>query len=215
MQPVELLIFDLDGTLIDSKLDIAHCVNWTLADLEIPTIPHQEIYRHVGYGVRALISGAVGEEHLDLYQEAITIFDRHYTEHLLDHTCLFPGMERVLEKFQDKKMAVITNKPQKYTDPIIEGLNLQSYFGAVFGRDAFKESKPHPEPIFRVWEKLPAARNKTVIIGDTDIDIQTGKNAEIITCGVSYGFGSLDKLQEAEPDFIVNEPEELIQLDCW
>jgi len=211
MPAVDLLIFDLDGTLIDSRKDIAHCVNWTLNELGLDSISHDEIYSYVGHGVRALIHGAVGP-YQKKYDKALKIFDRYYIEHLLDHTTLMPGMEEVLRHFRDKSMAVITNKPQKYTDPIMVGLKVDEYFGAIFGREACKEVKPHPGPILKVLGELPAAPERTVMIGDTEVDIEAGKGAGVLTCGVSFGFGKVETVREAKPDFMIDEARELIDL---
>lgn len=213
MPEVDLIIFDLDGTLIDSRKDIAHCVNWTLQDMGLPEIPHDVIYSYVGHGVRALMEGAVKEAHgEDSYDRALRLFDEHYSGHLLDHTILFSGMAEVLEKHKGKAMAVITNKPQKYTDPIIDGLNLRDYFPVVLGRDACQQPKPYPEPIFKTLKELPADKKRTVIIGDTEIDIETGKRAGILTCGALFGFGKAEKVREAEPDIIIEQPKDLMDL---
>ncbi len=213
MTAVDMIIFDLDGTLIDSRRDIAHCVNWTLNDLGLPDIDHELIYTYVGHGVRSLMEGAVKEAHgEDGYDLAIKSFDRHYSEHLLDHTCLFPGMAEVLEAYNDKKLAVITNKPQKYTDPIIEGLGLSDYFESVLGREACANPKPHPAPIHKVMENHSLHPQQAVIIGDTEIDIEAGKSAGILTCGVLFGFGEPDLVRDAAPDFLVNESRELLDI---
>jgi phosphoglycolate phosphatase len=209
MSDVDLLIWDLDGTLIDSRRDIADCVNWTLQDMGLETIPHEHIYRYVGHGVRALIQGAVEEAHGQDYDTAMKIFDTHYRAHLLDHTQLYEGLLDVLEYYRTKQMAIITNKPQRYTDPIIEGLELKPYFGAILGREACIEMKPHPQPVFKVMELLPAAAERTVIIGDTEIDIEAGRRAGIRTCGVLFGFGNEESVRAAAPDYLVEQPLDL------
>ncbi len=211
MPEADLIIFDLDGTLIDSRQDIAHCVNWTLHDMGLPAIDHDVIYSYVGHGVRTLMEGAVKEAHGDDgYEQAMRLFDKHYSAHLLDHTQLFPGMADVLETYREKSLAIITNKPQKYTDPIIEGLGLGSYFGAVLGREACERPKPHPDPIYKVMATQPADKSRTVIIGDTEVDVVAGKNAGIMTCGVLFGFGNAQLVREAEPDFLIQEVKELL-----
>lgn len=216
MTAVDLIIFDLDGTLIDSRKDIAHCVNWTLRDMELPEINHDVIYSHVGHGVRDLMQGAIqeahGEEAERVYDKALALFDHYYSRHLLDHTRLFGGMDEVLVAFREKSMAVITNKPQKYTDPIMAGLAINGYFGAILGREAAQESKPHPAPIFKVMEQMPANKERTVVIGDTEVDIEAGKRAGVLTCGVLFGFGKPEEVRQAKPDFIVEDTRELLQI---
>lgn len=213
MPAVDLIIFDLDGTLIDSRQDIAHCVNWTLHDMGLPGIDHEVIYSYVGHGVRALMEGAVQEAHgVDGYERALKLFDRHYSDHLLDHTQLFPGMKEVLENYKDKRLAVITNKPQKYTDPIIQGLQLEDYFGAVLGREACAQPKPAPDPVNKVIEIMPTQRDKAIIIGDTEVDIEAGKRAGILTCGVLFGFGKEEMVRDAKPDILIEEVQQLIEI---
>ena len=206
---MDLLIWDLDGTLIDSRRDIAHCVNWTLQDMDLAPIPHEHIYRYVGHGVRALIQGAVEEAHGHDYNSAMKIFDSHYRAHLLDHTRLYAGMSEVLDYYGDKKMAIITNKPQHYTDPIIEGLQIGSYFEAILGREACEQMKPHPQPLLKVMDMLSVREERTVMIGDTEIDIEAGKRAGVQTCGVLFGFGQQDTVRMAEPDYLVEQVTEL------
>ncbi len=213
MTPIDLIIFDLDGTLIDSRKDIAHCVNWVLGDMGLPAIDHETIYSYVGHGVRDLMAGALEAAHGDhSYERALELFDKHYTEHLLDHTALFEGMPEVLQRFRDKAMAVITNKPQKYTDSIISGLGLNDYFKTVLGREACPNPKPHPEPVLKVLESLPNRKERSIIIGDTEVDIEAGKQAGILTCGVLFGFGKEELVRAAEPDYIVEDVNALMEL---
>jgi len=207
---LDLLIFDLDGTLIDSRKDIANSVNWTLREMGLEELPHDHIYQYVGHGVRALIQGAVDEAHgVDGYDKAMKIFDEYYQAHLLDYTQLYPGLLDVLEKNSDKALAVITNKPQRYTDPIMMGLNLTDYFDVILGREACIEMKPHPEPIFKVLSSVSVAPEKAMIIGDTEVDVEAGRRAGIKTCGVLFGFGKEDLIRAAKPDFLVETSEKL------
>lgn len=213
MTPIDLIIFDLDGTLIDSRKDIANCVNWTLEEMGLPAIDHRLIYAYVGHGVRTLMEGAVREAHgSDGFDRALELFDKYYMDHLLDHTVLFKGMAEVLEHFEAKDMAVITNKPQRYTDPIISGLGLDQSFGAVLGREACSNPKPHPDPVLKVLSSLPNAKERTIIIGDTEVDIEAGKQAGILTCGVLFGFGEAESVRQAEPDYLIDDVSVLTEL---
>ncbi len=216
MATFDLIIFDLDGTLIDSKLDIAHCVNLVLRDMNLASIPEEVIYSHVGHGVRDLMQGAIqaahGEEAESAYLKAMELFDKYYCENLTRHTRLFPGMQGFLQRHQAKDMAVITNKPQKYTDPIIDGLNLRGFFGPVLGREACPDPKPHPAPVYKVLETYPVNKARAVIIGDTEVDIEAGRRAGIKTCGVLYGFGNPELVKAAQPDFVAETVDELLAL---
>ncbi|MFQ5729641.1 MAG: HAD family hydrolase, partial [Waddliaceae bacterium] len=154
MNAVELLIFDLDGTLIDSKKDIANSVNMTFRDVGLPEKPHGEIYGYVGNGVRQLIRDAVASEDNNLIERSLQIFETHYLTHLLDETRLYPGIEAVFRHYGEKKMALVTNKPTKYTTKIIEGLNVDGLFDIVIGGRSDIQLKPHPEMILRTLEVL-------------------------------------------------------------
>ncbi len=210
-QKINLLIFDLDGTLIDSKRDIANAVHWTLRDLKLPQISDEEVYAYVGNGVRPLILKSVGE-HPEAYKKGLAIFKNYYQEHLLDHTVPFDGVEEVLKYFAAKKKAVFTNKPQYFTDPIIKGLKLDPYFDAVIGSDAGFPKKPDPAAIHHLLKKFDCPPDKAVLVGDSKVDIETGQNAGILTCGVTYGFRPAEEVREAKPDFVVGNLPELVGL---
>ena len=125
--PTELLMFDFDGTLIDSKVDIAISVNLTLRDLGLPQRSQEEIFSFVGDGVKRLLRLSVGEENVGQYEEALRNFRLHYLAHCLDHTRFYPGIGNVLQHFKSVKKAVVTNKSLEYTLRIIEGLQAGSY----------------------------------------------------------------------------------------
>ncbi|MEK7856489.1 MAG: HAD-IA family hydrolase, partial [Acidobacteriota bacterium] len=202
---IQLLIFDLDGTVIDSKLDIANSGNWTLKELGLPAVLNEVIYSYVGNGVRPLIQKSVGEEQGPRYQRALKIFKDYYTKHLLDETRLFDGVVDVLNHFSSKKKAVFTNKPQYFTEPILEGLKFSHYFDAIMGSDAGFPKKPDPTVIHHLLKKFNCPPNQAVLVGDSKVDIETGKNAGILTCGVTYGFRPPEEVKEARPDFVISE----------
>lgn len=203
-QKINLLIFDLDGTLIDSKKDIANSVHWTLRDLNLPQISDGEIHSYVGNGVRPLIQKSVGEQQGPNYQKALKIFQDHYKAHLLDHTHPFEGVEEILQQFAGKKKAVFTNKPQYFTEPILAGLHLDHHFDAIIGSDAGFPKKPDPAVILHLLKKFECDPAKAVLIGDSRVDIETGKNAGVLTCGVTYGFRPAEEVRDARPDFLIS-----------
>lgn len=209
MFTVELLIFDLDGTLCDTKDDIANSVNMTLKDLGLPQKPKELIYTYVGSGVRQLLQQAVEEDTGERFVEALQIFRNHYTEHLLDTTRPYPGMEAVLKHFEGKQKAVVTNKPQGYAEPILEGLNLTRYFDLIVGGENGLPLKPDSGMIVHVLERLKAGKNHSVIIGDGLNDIGAARASGIRCCAVGYGLSDPQVLKEAEPDFFCESPQEL------
>ncbi|MBI5179180.1 MAG: HAD-IA family hydrolase [Nitrospinae bacterium] len=206
----ELIIWDLDGTLIDSKRDIAYAVNTTLARIDHPPLSNELIYEYVGNGVRPLIEKAVlatgGGNSLET---AISHFQEIYLAHLLDTTVLFEGIAGVLEHFKGKKMAVASNKPYRYVEKILEGLGVARYFVSVKGGDSVPEKKPHPLMLEEIMREAGAAPAEAVFIGDSAVDMQTGKNANVRTVGVIYGFRPESEIRESAPDIIVAAPHEL------
>ncbi|MFB3137489.1 MAG: HAD family hydrolase [Nitrospirales bacterium] len=211
-KPLELLIFDFDGTLIDSKDDIATSVNLTLGDLGLPLRLPEEIFSFVGDGVKRLLRLSVGEENLALYEEALRIFRRHYLSHCLDTTRFYPGMDRVIETLSGVKKAIATNKSMEYTLAIVEGLGLRSHFAAIESPADSSELKPDPGMLLRILSTLNISPEGAVLVGDSTNDVRAAKAAGIRACAVGYGYGDREKVTALEPDFYCEKPEELISL---
>jgi phosphoglycolate phosphatase len=207
---VDLLIFDLDGTLCDTKEDIATAVNGTLRELGLSEKPRERIYSYVGGGVRKLIQQAVGEESGDRFERAMKVFRRHYMDHLLDTTRPYPGMEGILDHYGGKKKAVVTNKPHDYTGRILSGLGLDVRFDLIVGGENGLPLKPAPDMILHVVDRLDIRKDRCVMIGDGMSDIRASRTAGVRVCAVGYGLGDADELMEAEPDFFCRTPEELL-----
>jgi phosphoglycolate phosphatase len=209
--PIDLLIFDLDGTLIESKWDIAAAVNLTLKDLALPIREQDEIFSFVGDGVKRLLRLSVGEDNLDRYQEALKIFRGHYLTHCLDSTKFYPGIDTVLTQFKDKQKAVATNKSLEYTTKILQGLGMQ-HFAYVVGGDNGYGLKPEPGMLLKVLDMLQVEKDRAVLIGDSTNDINGGHNAGIRVCAVGYGMGNREKMMACQPDWFIEQPEELMEL---
>ncbi len=208
---VDLLIFDLDGTLIESKWDIAHSVNFTLVELGLPERPIEEIFGFVGDGVKRLLRLAVGEGNQARFEEALKVFRGHYLEHCLDRTTFYPGIEPMLQHFSGKTKAIATNKSIEYTRVILNGLGPQ-HFGYMVGGDNGFGLKPEPGMLLHVMEMLGASKERTVLIGDSTNDINGGHNAGIRVCAVGYGMGNREKMAACQPDWFIERPEELMEL---
>jgi phosphoglycolate phosphatase len=209
--PVDLLIFDLDGTLIESKWDIAAAVNLTLVDLSLPVRDQDEIFSFVGDGVKRLLRLSVGEENLDRYQEALKIFRGHYLAHCLDRTRFYPGIETVLTHFTDKHKAVATNKALEYTTKILDGLGAH-HFSYVVGGDNGYGLKPEPGMLLKIVDTLRIQKDRAVLIGDSTNDINGGHNAGLRVCAVGYGMGNREKMTACGPEWFIEKPEELVEL---
>jgi phosphoglycolate phosphatase len=211
MHPVDLLIFDLDGTLIESKWDIATAVNLTLADLALPQRSQEEIFSFVGDGIKRLLRSAVGEENQSRYEESLRVFRGHYLAHCLDRTRFYPGVETVLTHFARKHKAIATNKSLEYTTKIMAGLG-PHHFAYTVGGDNGYGLKPEPGMLHKIMEELQVNQDRAVLIGDSTNDINGGHNAGIKVCAVGYGMGNREKMAACRPDWFIEKPEELMRL---
>jgi phosphoglycolate phosphatase len=208
---MDLLIFDLDGTLIDSKLDLAQAVNATRTHMGMDTIDNELVYSYVGNGAPVLIRRAMGAQASEAeVQEALEFFLEFYREHYLDHTVLYPGVREALDRFRDKgkRMAVLTNKPVVISKAILNGLGVGPHFFRVYGGNSFDFKKPNPVGVATLIREsgVPAAR--TLMIGDSSVDIQTARNAGIPSCGVTWGFQP-ETLSDPAPDRVANTMQEV------
>ncbi|MBM3804574.1 MAG: HAD-IA family hydrolase [Acidimicrobiia bacterium] len=208
----DLIVLDLDGTLVDSKLDLANSVNFTRQQMGLPTIENRLIFGYIGDGATMLIRRSMSEglEATEL-QRALEIFLADYGEHLLDHTKLYPGVLEALDGLRFLKLAVLTNKPLGPAEAILRGLGIYCQFAAIYGGNSFDWKKPHPVGIERILSDTGISRERTMMVGDSHIDIQTGLNASVATCGVTYGFAR-DSLRDPKPDFLINDLRELLRI---
>ncbi len=209
--PVDLLIFDLDGTLIESKWDIADSVQRTLADLSLPPRTQEEIFGFVGDGIKRLLRQAVGENNQARYEDALRIFRGYYMKHCLDRTRYYPGVEAVLTHFARKHKAVATNKSLEYTHIILNGLGNHHFAHIVGGDDGFG-LKPEPGMLLAIMDKLDVPKERAVLIGDSTNDINGGHNAGIKVCAVGYGMGNREKMAACNPEWFIETPEEMMEV---
>jgi phosphoglycolate phosphatase len=188
---MDLLIFDLDGTLIDSKLDLAHAVNATRAHMGLEALDFERVYSYVGNGAPVLIRRVLGEQASEAeVEEALEFFLEYYREHYLDYTTLYPGVREALDRFRDagKQMAVLTNKPVRISTAILDGLGVAPHFFRIYGGNSFDFKKPHPIGVETLMREAGVPRERTLMIGDSSVDIRTAINAGVASCGVTYGF---------------------------
>ncbi len=206
---VRVLIFDLDGTLIDSKLDLAHSVNAMLEHKGQQPLAHETIFGYVGNGAPTLVRRALGNEVTDAEAEdALLYFLAYYREHMLDNTVPYPGVRDGLAKLAGRAMAVLTNKPVVFSKAILDGLGLSHYFRYVYGGNSFETKKPDPKGVEILLRDLSAAPREAMMVGDSDVDVRTARNAGIWACGVSYGLGA-EGLRANPPDLMVDSLTEL------
>lgn len=208
----KLLIFDLDGTLIDSKDDLIASVNATRAHMNLPPLPGPTVASYVGNGAPVLIRKAMGADATDAQVEsALAFFLEHYNEHCLDRTRLYPGCQQVLDTARDRAitLAILTNKPVRISNIIIDGLGLNGVFFRIYGGNSFTAKKPDPIGIdtLRAESQTDAAR--TVMIGDSSVDIRTARNAGVPSVGLTYGLQP-ESLVEHPPDLLLDRMDDLI-----
>jgi phosphoglycolate phosphatase len=208
---MDLLIFDLDGTLVDSKLDLAQAVNATRGHMGMDPLDNERVYSYVGNGAPALIRRAMGGQATEPeIQEALEFFLEYYREHYLDFTTLYPGVREALDRLRaaGKRMAVLTNKPVRISRAILEGLEVGGHFFQVYGGNSFDLKKPDPIGVRTLMLEAGVDAARTLMIGDSSVDIQTARNAGIASCGVTYGFQP-ETLADPAPDRLVDRMEEL------
>jgi len=211
---VRALIFDLDGTLIDSGADLALSVNATLKEMGRPTLPDEQIFSYVGQGALRLIEQALGPGTAqDQCEQGLAFFLSYYREHMLDNTVTYPGVREGLAALKGMPMAVLTNKPVRFSRQILEGLGLAPYFRYTYGGNSFETKKPNPAGMEVLLRDFGAAPKQAMLVGDSEIDVRTARNAGTWCCCVSYGLGSAN-LANYPPDLLVNSLTELAdQLD--
>jgi phosphoglycolate phosphatase len=208
---MDLLIFDLDGTLIDSKIDLANSVNAARNHLGLTPLANDLIHSYVGEGAPVLIQRALGPEASpEAVSRALSFFLEYYRAHQLDQTVLYPGVREALDRLKayGAKLAVLTNKPVRISHEIVEGLGLGSYFESIYGGNSFEFKKPHPIGIDTLVRETGAPRERTIMVGDSGVDIRTARNAGVQACGVTYGFQP-ETFIDNPPDFTVDEMGEL------
>jgi phosphoglycolate phosphatase len=192
--PVRAIIFDLDGTLIDSKRDLILSVNAMLEEMRRPQLAADVISGYIGHGAPQLVARALGgtatEEEL---KHALQFFLHYYEEHKMDNTCAYPGVNETLPRLGEVPMAVLTNKPVRISVRILQSLGLANYFRAIYGGNSFETKKPDPLGAKTILRELGVDAAHTLLVGDSEVDVQTARNAGTRAAAVNYGFGVHDR----------------------
>ena len=208
----ELILFDLDGTLIDSKVDIANAVNLTLRDLGLPQRSLEEIFSFVGDGVKRLLQLSVGEENVRQYEEALRIFREHYLTHCLDSTEFYPRIREILSRSDGRIYAIVTNKTREYTERIIEGLGAYKDFAEIECPRDSSELKPDPGMLLRVLEQVKIPADRALMVGDSTNDVRAAQSIGVQACAVGFGYGNREKVRALHPDIFCESPDDLFEL---
>lgn len=215
---IKVVIFDLDGTLIDSRLDLIRSVNAMLRHMGRPELPGGRIATYVGDGAPVLVRRALGDPDDETsVKQALEFFLAYYREHKLDHTHVYPGIPEALRAIcgsgngQPRRMAVLSNKPVNPSRAIVEALGLKEFFTQIYGGNSFSTKKPEPQGARRLLEELGSNPGETVMVGDSSHDVLTGNNAGLWTVGVTYGFAP-HSLELTPPDVLVDSARELAEV---
>lgn len=211
-QAIDLLIFDFDGTLVNTLQDIANALNYSLMRLGKAELPVDKIKQYVGEGFRKFLERAISTPTDNEVEQGLAFFRGYYAEHICDFADTYSGIPEILQHFASKKKAVLTNKPEDFAVPILQRLHLKDFFDEIVGSKPGFKHKPEPDEILQIIERLNASPRKTVIIGDSEGDIIAGKAAGIYTCAVHYGFRSAETLRAFHPDFEISNPVELKEI---
>jgi phosphoglycolate phosphatase len=207
---VSLLIFDLDGTLLDSRLDLANSVNATRAEMGKPPLEHSMVFSYVGNGAPVLIRKALGPEASDAeVKHALQFFLDYYRDHAVDATELYPGVRDSLDRLHaaGMQLAILTNKPVRISEAIMKHFALDSMLFRVYGGNSFAQKKPSPVGIDTLRAEADVTAGQTWMVGDSIVDMQTARNAGVMACGVTYGFQP-ETLKECPPDLLVDRMED-------
>lgn len=204
-----LLLWDLDGTLVDSRKDLVMATNMAVQELGYSPVKEDHFSRMVGNGVRYLVNAALPETALPEEREhAIEIFLAYYRQHIADETRFFPGIRAILETLPVIH-AIVSNKREDLCRELIGRMGVSPLFSEIVGGDTYAQRKPDPEPVLRMIERFGVAPERTLLVGDSIVDMEAGRRAGVRTIGVTWGFGNPMEREEFTPDWVFEDVERL------
>ncbi len=209
---VHLIVFDLDGTLVDSVPDLAAAANYALRRLGLPEQSLESHRRLLGQGEKNFVRRFLGPEHQHLFDQALSLYLEHYSRNLARGTRVYSGVRETLGRLFPLKMAVLTNKREDLAQGVVEALGLAGFFRAVRGGDSYGVLKPSPEGLRRLISELGAKPGRTLMVGDKPEDVLTGRGAGTLTAAVASGYGDPNTLAAASPDFLIDHLPRLLDL---
>ena len=217
----KLIIFDFDGTLIDSGPDLALAVNYMLKSLGFKTFSQDIIHGWIGNGAQTLVKRAlVGKYDISedietkLFDKALKIFLDFYEKNVCVKTIVYPNVEKTLKSLKKFGfvLAIVTNKPFAFIKPILTNLNLDSYFEYYLGGDSLSLKKPNPEPLLHICKKLSLHVEQSVMVGDSKNDIIAAQRANMQSIAVSYGYNYGEDIAIYKPDIVVDDIYEIVEI---
>jgi phosphoglycolate phosphatase len=208
------VLFDLDGTLIDSKKDIAAAANSARLHFGLPALPLETVVGYVGRGIEHLNRKTLGTDDPQRLAEGLEVLKAYYRDHCVDQTFIYPGAKELLNTLKTRglKLGLVSNKPHEFTLITLEKLGLMSYFTAVLGADVVARKKPDPEPLLAALEKMGISPREAVMIGDSPVDTQAARAAGMRVGLVSHGFVSKEEMTSSHPDWLVDSLKEFDEI---
>ena len=210
MAPFESIFFDVDGTLVDARLDIAGAMNRVSKILLRPEKSVEEITSYIGTGVKDLIRKSLDSDDALLIDKATALYESEYLKHPADHAKLYPGVISTLEALSGKRKFILTNRYAHLASALLAKLGISGYFEGVFGGDDENCIKPSACVFEKILPGLGLDRRNAIIVGDMAIDVLAGKNSRVKTCWVTYGLGKKEEVLHLEPDYIIDSITELV-----
>jgi len=212
LKKISLIVYDFDGTLVNTFADIADSVNLALTEMGLESLDKKAIRGNIGGGMVNLMTRSLIKSDCSAIETSVLLFQKYYSHHLLDQTNFYPNGKEIVEYFLDKKNAILSNKPSGFIEKILKALSFFKPFDSIIGGDSLDVKKPDPKGLLLMMSKFNCPPEKTLMVGDSAIDIETGKHAGVITCGVTYGIGNLDSLTNSNPDYLIDNLSQLKSL---
>lgn len=210
--PKRLILYDLDGTLVDTGEDITRAINHMLRALSDHPLSVEQVRQHVAKGLHGLVQRCLETEEEPVVRRGMWLFYDHYGRHLTDHSRLYPGVTAFLESFHDRTQAIITNKPHPFPRMLADALGIGRYFVEIIPPNDRYPKKPHPAAIHALMQRYRVRPDQTVMIGDSLIDLEMARNAGVLAVLVRHGYEDPDALDAARPEVMVNDFAELLAL---
>ena len=210
--PVDLIVFDLDGTLADSVPDLTTAANYALRTLRLPERSEEAIKGMIGGGERMFMERLLGPERRAQVEDCLTIYLDYYSRHCRDLTRLYAGVPETLERLSGKKLAVLSNKLHRLTEQILTALGIVRFFDASRGGGAGLPLKPAPEPLLALIRDLQVEAGRTLMVGDKPADVNCARGAGVHSAAVTYGYGDRESLEAASPEFILDHFAQVLEI---
>jgi phosphoglycolate phosphatase len=208
----DTILFDVDGTLVDATSDIANAMNHALRMLKLPELPKKTIVSYIGAGVKYLIRNSIGIDDEAIIGKGTQLYSDYYLAHAADETVLYPHVTDILEYLKGKRKLIFTNRYVSFADAALRALGVRDYFEAIIGGDDESCIKPSACSMDRIVERFGIDKNKSLIVGDMDIDVMTGKNSGVKACWVTYGLGKIEEVAPLKPEYIIDDLIELKEI---